>query len=59
LRWILRAADRVADAAEAGAAAAIFPRPTLLLPLPVVPARLSLLELAAVPARGPPSPICP
>ena len=59
LRWILRAADRVADAAEAGAAAAILPRPTLLLPLPVVPARLSLLELAAVPARGPPSPICP
>jgi hypothetical protein len=59
LRWVLRAADRVADAAAAGSAAPVLRRPTLLLMLPVAPARPSLLELAAVPARGPPSPVCP
>jgi hypothetical protein len=58
LRWILRTADRVAEVAAGGSAAPILPRPTLLLPLPVAPARPSLLELAAVPARGPPSPVC-
>ena len=58
LRWILRTADRVADAAVIGSAAAILPRPTLLLTLPAAPARPSLLTLAAVPARGPPSPVC-
>jgi hypothetical protein len=59
LRWILRAADRVAEAAGAGSAAPVLRRPTLLLKLPAGPARPSLLALAAVPARGPPSPICP
>jgi hypothetical protein len=58
LRWILRAADRVSEAAATGSVAPILPRPTLLLSLPAAPARPSLLELAAVPARGPPSPVC-
>ncbi len=59
LRWILRTADRVAEAAAARSAAPILPRRTLLVPLPATPARRSLLELAAVPARGPPlSPVC-
>ena len=57
LRWILRTADRVAEAAT-GSAAPILSRRTLLMPLPAAPARPSLLELAAVPARGPPSPVC-
>jgi hypothetical protein len=58
LRWILRTADRFADAAATGSGAPILPRPTLLLTLPAAPARPSPLERAAVPARGPPSPVC-
>ena len=58
LRWILRTADRVADVAATASAAPILPRPTLRLPEPVVPARSSLPWLAALSARGPPSPAC-
>jgi hypothetical protein len=58
LRWILRTADRVAEAAATGSAAPILSRRTLRMPLPAAPARPSPLELAAVPARGPPSPVC-
>jgi hypothetical protein len=59
LRWLLRTADRVAEVAATGSAAPILPHRTLLLMLPEAPARRSHLELAAVPARGPPSPVCP
>ena len=58
LRWILRTADRFAEVAATGSTAPVLHRPTLLLQLPVEPARPSLLELAAIPARGPPSPVC-
>ena len=58
LRRLLCTADRVAEVVATAAAAPILPRPTLLLPLPAAPARPSLLELATVAARGPPSPVC-
>ena len=58
LRWLLRTADRVAEVAVTGSAAPILSRRTILVPLPAAPRRPSLLELAAVPARGPPSPVC-
>jgi hypothetical protein len=58
LRWILRTADRVAETVAAGPAAPVLRRTTLLARLPKTPARPSLLARAAVPARGPPSPVC-
>jgi hypothetical protein len=58
LRWLLRAADRVAEAIGARPATPALPRPALLLPVPDVRQHPSLLALAAVPARGPPSPAC-
>jgi hypothetical protein len=59
LRWVLRAADRVAETVTAATAAPVLHRPGLLLILPETQARPFLLERAAVPARGPPSPACP
>jgi hypothetical protein len=59
LRWILRSADRLAEAAASGSAAPFLRRPSLLLTLPETQARRFQLERAAVPARGPPSPACP
>jgi hypothetical protein len=58
LRWILRSADRLAETVS-GSVVAVLRRPSLLLTLPETQARPFLLERAAVPARGPPSPVCP
>ena len=59
LRWILRTADRVAQAIGTGPAAAAIRRTTLSIPLPHPSPRSSILTLAAAPARGPPSPVRP
>ena len=59
LRWILRAADRVAERVASGRPAASFPRRALRALAPVSFVRPSLVALACVPPRGPPSPFVP